>query len=91
MKITSMVYNFEYNSVCFIEREITGETERNYMTDTWRYPKSEIGRVIHKAPTQSSYLQIFTVDGNENDLRKELSKWFLEKHSKILNKELDVK
>ena len=84
-----MCYYFEHNKIVTSELEVERETDKSYISGRFKYPKSEIGKTILKSPTQASYIQILMIDGSKDNLKNELSKWFIEKGSQILNNEVN--
>ena len=86
MDITIAIYQL-YNDTTIIKKnrfEIVKETDKCFFTKQGcRYLKSEIGKPILKSATQYPYIELVMIDADEETLRKGLSKWFIDKASRV--------
>lgn len=88
MNITIIIYTFDTNKVIVkVPFEIVRETEKCFFTEHGRYLKSEIGMPMLKSATNYPYIELVMVDANEETLREELSKWFVEAALRIFKGE----
>lgn len=80
MNITTAVYSFHTGKVIIkIPFKIVRETDACYFTEQGRYLKSEIGVARLKYPTSYPYVEVHMVDADEDTLKAELGKWFLDR------------
>ena len=80
MNITIGIYSFHLNKVIIkTPFEIKRETDKCYFTKGARYLKAQIGKPILKYPANYPYIEIVMIDADEQVLKDELSKWFINK------------
>ena len=85
MHITTIIYSFYYDKVIIkTPCEIKKETDKYYCTKDKRHLKTNIGKPILKHNSNYPYIKIVMIDADEQTLKNELSKWFIDKANKVL-------
>lgn len=90
MEITTIIYNFDSHRVIIHgPYKIIKETEKCYFFrdefSNKKILKSEIGKLRERDAYGGAppYLKLSMIDTNEDILKEKLSKWFIDKASKV--------